>query len=184
MHPEMKAARITSVLFFLLIVVNGLAQKYTAEKSFIKFYSDAAIEDITAENTKVSTIFNSATGDLVFSVPMKEFQFEKSLMQEHFNEKYVESEKFPKATFQGKLSGYDMNKSGAQDARAIGKLTIHGVTREIDVPGTFAVEGKKLTMKSKFMVKVADYEITIPTLVFQNIAEQVEVTIDFTYKPM
>jgi hypothetical protein len=161
-----------------------VAQKYTAEKAFISFFSDAAIEDITAENTKVSTIFNSETGDIVYSVPMKDFKFAKSLMEEHFNEKYIESEKFPKATFQGKLVGYDLKKSGPQEARAQGKLTIHGVTHDIDVPGTFEVNGKKITMKSKFMVKVADYEITIPQLLFQNIAEQVEVTIDFTYKPM
>ena len=170
-----------------LLVLAGhctVAQKYTADKAFISFFSDAAIEDITAENTKVSTIFNSATGDIVYSVPMKDFKFAKSLMQEHFNEKYIESEKFPKATFQGKLVGFEMSKSGPQEARAQGKLTIHGVTKDIDVPGTFEVSGKKVTMKSKFMVKVADYNIEIPQLLFQNIAEQVEVTIDFAYKPM
>jgi hypothetical protein len=172
-------------LTMLLMTANAVvAQKYSAEKAFISFFSDAAIEDITAENIKASTIFNSATGDLVFSVPIKDFRFAKSLMQEHFNEKYMESEKFPKSTFQGKLVGYDMKKGGPQDVRAQGKLTIHGVTREIDVPGTFSVDGRKLTMKSRFMVKVADYEITIPQLLFQNIAEQVEVTIDFVYKPM
>jgi hypothetical protein len=174
-------------ILFTLTVLAGqatVAQKYTADKAFVSFFSDAAIEDITAENSKTSTIFNSATGDIVFSVPIKDFKFAKSLMQEHFNEKYMESEKYPKATFQGKLTGYDMKKSGVQDARAQGKLTVHGVTRDIDVPGTFEVTGKKVNMKSKFMVKVADYNITIPQLLFQNIAEQVEVTIDFTYKPM
>lgn len=171
----------------LLFVITGqfcIAQKYTAEKAFVSFFSDAAIEDITAENTKVSTIFNSETGDIVYSVPIKDFKFAKSLMQEHFNEKYMESEKYPKATFQGKLVGYDMKKNGPQDVRAQGKLTIHGVTHDIDVPGTFEVNGKKINMKSRFMVKVADYNITIPQLLFQNIAEQVEVTNDFTYKPM
>ena len=144
----MEFARTFLIVASFLWTVNCVAQKYTAEAAFISFFSDATIEDITAQNKKASTIFISATGDLVFSVPMKEFQFEKSLMQEHFNEKYVESEKYPRATFQGKLEGYDMTKSGAQDARAKGKLTIHGVTNEIDVPGTFTVEGKKLIMKS------------------------------------
>ena len=181
----MKRVRFSFTFTVLLLAAQAaMAQKYSADKAFISFFSDAAIEDITAENTKASTIFNSATGDLVFSVPIKDFRFAKSLMQEHFNEKYMESEKYPKSTFQGKLVGYDLKKGGPQDVRAQGKLTIHGVTKEIDVPGTFAVEGKKLTMKSKFMVKVADYEITIPQLLFQNIAEQVEVTIDFVYKPM
>jgi hypothetical protein len=177
---------IKHVLFGLLVLLGHctVAQKYTADKAFISFFSDAAIEDITAENTKVATIFNAATGDIVYSVPIKDFKFAKSLMQEHFNEKYMESEKFPKATFQGKLIGFDMGKGGPQEARAQGKLTIHGVTKDIDVPGTFEVAGKKVNMKSKFMVKVADYNITIPQLLFQNIAEQVEVTVDFTYKPM
>jgi hypothetical protein len=179
-----RASLFFCVLMLVIASEPALAQKYSAEKAFISFFSDAAIEDITADNTKASTIFNAETGDLVFSVPIKDFRFAKSLMQEHFNEKYMESEKFPKSTFQGKLVGYDLKKAGPQDVHAQGKLTIHGVTKDIDVPGTFAVEGKKLTMKSKFMVKVADYEITIPQLLFQNIAEQVEVTIDFVYKPM
>jgi len=176
---------ICTLIAALLLSANiCVAQKYSAEKAFISFFSDASIEDITAENTKVSTIFNSATGDIVYSVPIKDFKFAKALMEEHFNEKYMESEKFPKATFQGKLVGFDMAKGGSQEVRAQGKLTVHGVTRDIDVPGTIEVSGKKLIMKSKFMVKVADYEITIPQLLFQNIAEQVEVTVDFVYKPM
>lgn len=175
---------------YLLVFVAALsafavsAQKYTAEKSYVKFYSHAVLEDITAENTKASTIFNSETGDIVFSIPMKEFKFAKSLMQEHFNEKYVESEKFPKATFQGKIIGYDPKAGGTQQVKAQGKMTIHGVTNEIDVPGTIEASGKNLVMKAKFMIKVADYKIEIPTLVFQNIAEEVEVTVDFTYKTM
>ena len=175
-----------SILIPALVLAGNycVAQKYSAEKAFVSFFSDAVIEDITAENTKVSTIFNSTTGDIVYSVPIKDFKFAKSLMEEHFNEKYMESEKFPKATFQGKVVGFDMSKGGSQEVRAQGKLTVHGVTHDIDVPGTFEVTGKKIVMKSKFMVKVADYEITIPQLMFQNIAEQVEVTIDFMYKPM
>jgi hypothetical protein len=173
----------------LLIIVcaatTGFAQrKYTAEKTFVSFYSHAPLEDIKAENTKSSAIFNADNGEIAFSVPMKDFKFKKSLMQQHFNEKYVESEKYPKATFQGKIIGFKADATGTQQVKAQGKLTIHGVTKDIDVPGTVEVQGKKLQMKSKFMVKVADYEITIPSLVFQNIAEEVEVTLDFTFKPM
>src|SRR5262249_222529 len=118
------------------------------------------------------------------SVPMKEFKFAKSLMQQHFNEKYVESEKFPKSTFQGKIVGYKEGGGSTQQVNAQGKLTIHGVTKDIDVPGTIEVQGNKLIMKSKFNVKGADYDIGIPQVVFQNIAEEVEVTLDFTFKPM
>lgn len=174
------------VLLFVAtaISVAAYSQKYMAEKSTVVFFSDALLEDITAENKKSTSIFNADNGDIAFSIPMKEFRFKKSLMQEHFNEKYVESEQFPKSTFAGKIVGFKPNASGAQQVQAQGKLTIHGVTKDIDVPGTIEVQGKKLLMKSKFMVKVADYDIKIPQMVFQNIAEEVEVTLDFTYKPM
>jgi hypothetical protein len=173
----------------LLVLLSGFSasaftQKYISEKSFVSFYSHALMEDIKAENKKATSLFNSETGDIAFSITMKDFKFPKSLMQQHFNEKYVESEKFPKGTFQGKVTGFKPGVDGTQQVNAQGKLTIHGVTRDIDVPGTIDVQGKKLQMKSKFMVKVADYGIAIPQLVFQNIAEEVEVTVDFSYKPM
>jgi polyisoprenoid-binding protein YceI len=174
----------------LLIVVAILfslttnAQKFSAEKAYIKFFSDAAIEDITAENSKASSIFNEATGDVVFSVPIKEFEFEKSLMKEHFNEKYMESEQFPKAIFQGKISGYQPSTAGQQKATADGKLTIHGVTQDVQIAGTIENANGSLKMKAKFIIKLADYKIKIPQLLWKNIAEAVEVTVEFNYKPL
>ncbi len=165
------------------VSVSTQAQKYSTEKTFVSFYSHATIEDITAENTKVAGAFNSATGDIAFSIPIKEFQFAKSLMQEHFNEKYMDTEKFPKSTFQGKVTGYDANASGVQNVKSNGKLTIHGETKEVEIPGTIEKQGDKLLMKSKFIVKLEDYKIAIPQLMWQNIAEQVEVTLDFSLKP-
>jgi len=170
------------ILFFLLPVAAA-GQKFNVEKSMITFFSDAAIEDISAKNEKTNSIFNSETGEIAFSIPIKEFKFEKSLMQEHFNEKYMDSEKYPKSTFQGKLTGFDAKKTGSQDCRAQGKLFIHGITKDIDVPGTLEMTGGKVLMKSKFIVKLQDYEIAIPKLLWQNIAEQVEVSIDFIFKP-
>jgi len=175
-------------VFFITvgIVVAFLshAQKFTADKTYIKFFSDAAIEDITAENSKSSSIFNEATGDIVFSIPNKEFEFEKSLMKQHFNEKYMETEQFPKSTFQGKISGYQSAALGEQKATAIGKMTIHGVTQDVQIPGTMIMTDGVLTMKAKFMVKLADYKIKIPQLLWKNIAEEVEVTVEFNYKPL
>jgi polyisoprenoid-binding protein YceI len=174
---------IVLVLGFGCLNLTASAQKFTTEKTFVSFFSHAAIEDIKAENTKTAGVFNSATGDIAFSVPIKEYEFEKSLMKEHFNEKYLETEKYPKSTFQGKVSGYDANATGTQNVTSKGKLTIHGVTQEVEIPGTIEKEGDKLLMKSKFIVKLADYKIAIPQLLWQNIAEQVEVTADFTFKP-
>jgi len=176
--------KISWLTFTFSILVSSLhAQKYVAEKSFAAFFSDAVIEDITATNTKGTSIFNSSTGDVAFSIPIRDFEFAKSLMKQHFNEKYMETEKFPKSTFQGKIIGFDATAIEEQPVNAIGKLTIHGVTKQIEVPGTIQKQGDKLYMKSKFMVKLNDYKIEIPQLLWQNIAEQVEVTIEFTFKP-
>jgi polyisoprenoid-binding protein YceI len=171
------------VVMLVTLGSPAFAQKYAVEKSFISFYSHATIEDITAENKKSSSIFNASTGDIVFSIPISEFQFAKSLMQEHFNEKYMESDKYPKSTFQGKIAGFDPAASGPQQLKATGKLSIHGVTKEVEIPGTLEKKNDKLLLKSKFIVKLADYKIEIPQLLWQNIAEQVDVTAEFEYKP-
>jgi hypothetical protein len=175
--------QITLTIVVSLITVSSWGQKYVTEKSFVSFFSDAAIEDITADNKEASGIFNSATNDIAFSIPIKDFEFAKSLMKEHFNEKYMETEKYPKSTYQGKVSGYDANATGVQNVKSTGKLTIHGVTKDVEIPGTIEKQGDKLVMKSKFIVKLEDYNIAIPQLLWQNIAEQVEVTADFTFKP-
>ena len=171
------------IFLFGCITFETEGQKYSTEKTFVSFFSDAAIEDITAENTKTVGAFNAATGDIAFSVPIKEYEFEKSLMKEHFNEKYMDTEKFPKSTFQGKVTGYNPDASGIQNVTSKGKLTIHGETQEVEIPGTIEKQGDRLIMKSKFIVKLEDYKIAIPQLLWQNIAEQVEVTVDFTFKP-
>lgn len=172
-------------LFLGLIIVPGFsfAQKFAVAEGFISFYSSAPLEDIKAENRKISSLFNGTTGDIAFSIPINQFQFEKKLMQEHFNEKYMESDKYPRSTFSGKISGYDPSVSSSQQVTAKGKLTIHGITRDVEIPGTIEGGNGMLVMKAKFMVRLEDYGIKIPKLMWQNIAEQVEVTVDLTYKP-
>ena len=169
------------VLFFCHL---GHAQKFTVEKSNVTFFSKATVEDIRADNTKLASIFNTSTGEVAFSIPIKDFEFEKALMKEHFNEKYLETEKYPKATFQGKFSGYSIDAAGVQSVTAQGKLTIHGVTKEVTIEGTLENAVGKINAKSKFNVKLEEFKIKIPQLLWQNIAEQVEVSIDITYKPL
>lgn len=165
------------------LATEVMSQKYVVDKSNVVFFSDAAIEDITANNKKSSGIFSIETSEIVFSIPITEFQFAKSLMQEHFNEKYMESDKFPKSTFKGKVTGFDPKGADTQQATATGQLFIHGVTQDVTIPGTIQKVKDKLQFKTKFIVKLADYKIEIPQLLWQNIAEQVEVTADFTFKP-
>ena len=170
------------VLAGSLLSLGGYAQKYMTKTGFIRFYSETPIETIQADNKQVNAALDSQTGDLVFKVLMKSFLFEKALMQEHFNENYVESDKFPNATFQGKvtnLSQIDFGNEGTYEANIEGDLTIHGVTQKISEKGTFVVKGgDKVHGTSKFLVKPADYQIKIPGAVVKNIAETIEVTVD------
>ncbi len=172
------------VVTLLLLPMALLGQKFTVDQSKVTFFSDAALEDIYAENTKTASLYNLDTQDIVFSIPIKEFAFDKGLMKEHFNEKYLESEKFPKSVFQGKIENFDPAKAGIQNVMARGKLTIHGVTKEVTVPGTIERLGDRLSIKSKFVVKLEDYNVERPKLLWQKIAEEVEVSVDLQYKPV
>ena len=167
---------------FLLITTYSYSQRYIIESGSIAFFSKATIEDIKSENKKVSSIFNISSGSVAFSMPIREFHFDKQLMQEHFNDKYMESDKFPSSTFAGVVTGYVTTSTSDQQVRAKGKLTIHGVTREVDVPGTFQFTNGQVILKSSFKIKLDDYNIKIPKLLWQNIAEQVDVMVNFTYK--
>ncbi len=159
------------------------SQKFTLEKSTVSFYSDAPMEAIKAENIKSAGLLNLTTGDIVFSIPIEEFEFEKDLMKKHFNEKYLETEKYPKATFQGKIIGFKTDVSGEQETSAKGKLTMHGVTKEIEVKGTIDLTNNKPRIKANFKIQIADYNIKIPKLLWKNIAEEVDVKVEFNYKP-
>ncbi len=175
--------KIIFICLCLWVPVVAQAQKYISEKSSITFFSKATVEDIAAKNEKSMAMLDAGTGDIAFSVPIAEFQFEKSLMKEHFNEKYLESEKFPKATFQGKLTGFSLSATGPQATQAKGQLNIHGVARDADITGTSEVRDGRIVLAAKFIVRLEDHNVKIPQLLWKNIAESVEVTIDFTLKP-
>lgn len=177
----------TKLLVLLLVffsIRSDAQQRFFAEKAVVSFFSDGVVEDISATNEKVTSIFDAVDGEVAYLMSTKDFQFPNKLMQVHFNEKYMESEKFPKSSFQGKISGFNISSTGKQEVKATGKLTIHGVTKTVEVPGTVEVNGNRLTVKSKFLVKLVDYNIKVPQIVWQNIAQQVEVTIDFVYRPL
>jgi hypothetical protein len=173
------------LLIWIITWLPGMAQqRFFAEKSTVTFFSDGVIEDIAATNMKVTSIFDVTKGDIAYLLSIKDFQFENKLMQVHFNEKYMESEKFPKSSFQGKVSGFNISVPGEQQVKAVGKLTIHGVTKDVELPGTAEVKGNQIFVKAKFMVKLKDYKITVPQIVWQNIAQQIEVKVDFVYRPL
>jgi polyisoprenoid-binding protein YceI len=157
------------------------AQKYITKNGYIKFFSDAPLEKIEAHNRQVNAALDATTGDFVFKVLMKSFEFEKALMQEHFNENYVESDKYPNATFLGKITnikGIAFEKDGVYPATVDGKLTIHGVTKPVSVKGTFEVKQGKVRGKATFQILLADYSISIPGAVVNNISKSVEISVD------
>jgi polyisoprenoid-binding protein YceI len=176
----MKHLLLTAIL--LLLHFHALySQRYTVKEGVVDFFSHAPLEDISAENKNIQSLFNVETGEIAFRIRISDFRFSKKLMQEHFNEKYMESDKYPYATFSGSLGGFNANASGEQQVTATGKLTIHGVTHDVSTPGTVRRNGEYYQMDSSFMVRLEDYGIAIPQLLWQNIAEEVKVTIRLTY---
>jgi hypothetical protein len=167
----------------LMTTFSVSAQKFITKTGFIKFYSDSPLEKIEAQNHQVNSALDLSSGGFVFKVLLKSFEFEKALMQEHFNENYVESDKYPTATFVGKVTNIkDVNaaKDGVYTSDVEGKLTLHGITRDVKEKGTLEVKQGKIIGKSKFNILIADYNITIPGNVGNNISKTIEVTVDVT----
>jgi len=173
------------ILFCSLISFNLFGQKYRLDESLVTFYSSAPIEDISAVSKESSGLIDLSTNQVAFIVPINKFKFDKKLMQEHFNEKYMESEVYSQATFQGALVGFDSNSYDQQAVSATGKLTIHGISKNVNLPGTIqANPDLSLRISSMFTVKLEDHQIKIPQLLWQNIAEEIEVKIEFTFQPV
>jgi polyisoprenoid-binding protein YceI len=184
MRIEVFAAAL--LLSWLTSLPAWAQSKFLTRTGSITFFSATPIEDIQAVNQQVGAAVDVASGQVAFTVPMKSFKFPKSLMQEHFNENYVESEKYPKATFSGKLLNWtaaSLTPSGSQAVQVEGDLTIHGVTKRVKVPGTLEKQGNRLVVKSKFTVAPADYNIEIPLLVRNQIAKSVDVTVNLACEP-
>jgi YceI-like protein len=174
--------KILGTILISLFLVSGLiAQRYVTKTGHIMFYSDTPMETIEAHNHQVNSALDIKSGDFVFKVLMKGFEFEKALMQEHFNENYVESHKFPNATFVGmiaNLKDIDFSKDGDYNAVVEGELLIHGVKNKLKEEGVITVKGKRVEGKAKFAIFLNDYKIKIPSAVTENIAEEIELRID------
>lgn len=150
----------------------------------VSFFSKAPLEDIEAQNGAASSLVNTASNDIAVRIPINKFDFPNDLMQEHFNEDFMESDKYPQATFKGKINeAIDWSKAGTYNVTATGVLTIHGVDQQRTLSGKLQVAEKSLRLESNFSVKLADHKIKIPTLLFQKISEQIEVKCLFEYGP-
>jgi len=162
-------------------------EKYITKDGQINFYSHTPIEDIAAVNHEAACIIDAVTGEIFASVRMTAFHFEKALMEEHFNENYVESEKYPRAVFKGKILNHDAvnyKSKGNYPVNVEGEMTIHGETRKVVTDGTIEVSAEDIIAKTKFLLNPEDYEIKIPKVVRNNIAKKLEITVEFNLKPL
>lgn len=175
------------VLLLFAIGLAGLSANaqdlLICKNAAVSFYSSTVLEDIEAKSITGTSAINPKTGEMLFKVSNTSFRFPKKLMQEHFNENYMESEKFPFSEFKGKITGpYDVTKNGTYKVIVSGNLNIHGVSKSYSGPAELTVSDSGIAAKASFKVKIADHDIKIPSLVFKNIAEFVDVTIQAFYK--
>jgi polyisoprenoid-binding protein YceI len=177
---------INSIVLFVVSVTVYAQTIYMTRTGQVSFFSATPMENIEAVNNEVSSMLNPVSGEVVFAVLVKSFRFEKALMEEHFNENYMESDKLPKSTFQGKiinLDEIDFVKDGSYLAKVEGDLVIHGVKQHVISSGTITVSNRKILLHAIFSVKPADYKIGIPSLVADKIAKEIEVKINCQYTP-
>ena len=161
--------------------------KFYTKTGTISFFSRTDLEDIDAHNRSVTCVLDTKTGNVQFSVLMKGFEFKKALMQEHFNEDYIESDKYPRAEFKGQIvnnSSVDYTKEGVQQVRVKGPLTIHGQTNELETDGTVSVKDGKIMIASEFPVAIADYKISVAAFAKKKVAKTISVRVSCTLEPL
>ena len=176
--------------FFLLMLLVGInvttttaQSKYFTRTGTVIFDAEGKLDDveeIKAKNTVATCVLDAASGQMEWAVSMNKFDFASSLMQKHFNENYVESEKYPKSTFKGKineLSKVNFSKDGTYPVTVTGNMFLHGVTKEVTAKGVVTVEKGKILVSSSIELMLKDYKIDIPTVVFVKIAESAKVSI-------
>ncbi|MBU8892986.1 MAG: YceI family protein [Bacteroidales bacterium] len=174
------------ILSLALLCVTAFSQNvYFTKGGNIDFLSKTPVENIEAVNNQVVSFLKTETGDLNFGVLIKSFKFKNALMEEHFNENYMESDKFPKATFKGQITNLDdidIGNQGIYTANITGNLTIHNVTNEEETTAQIEVKAENIVAISTIIIKPEDYNIEIPDIVKEKIAKIITVNINIVYE--
>ena len=172
------------ILFIIFMTPLIAKDIYFTRSGAISFFSSTPIEDIKANNEQATCVLDMETGSVSFRIPIRGFIFKNSLMQEHFNENYLESDKFPYASFKGQVNDWgEINLSkDYQSIEIKGMMNIHGVSQKITEVGRISLRDGRVIGNSIFKIKVADYGIEIPKLVRENIAKVMEINIDLDLK--
>ncbi|SMO35256.1 YceI family protein [Solitalea koreensis] len=160
----------------IIMSIQCYAQMYTSNATMVSFYSKTPMEDIEAINSTAATLLNTANDSIYVRMKNTAFKFKSALMQEHFNENYMESSKYPLSTFRGKINEQiDFSKNGSYVVSATGKMIVHGVEQLKTITGTINIKEGKISINSSFKVKPPEFNIEIPSLVFTKIAEEITV---------
>lgn len=179
-----------NVIVMALVLTASLSfaqDKFYTKTGKISFLSKAPLEEIEGKNKTVTAVVDSKTGAIQFAIQMKGFEFEKQLMQQHFNENYVESDKYPKSEFKGTITNnaaINYKKDGTYNTKVKGQLTIHGVTKDVETTGTFKINGGKIDASSTFNVLISDYNIKIPSIVKEKVSDTIKITVDCSLDPL
>lgn len=176
-------------LFTLALIFDTISAqtKYFTKEGKVNFLSKTSMEKIEGFNTKATSVIDLTTSAIEWGVLIKAFKFEKALMQEHFNENYMESAKYPKAIFKGKITNIgavNFAKDGEYTATISGNLEMHGVTKPVTTKAKFVVKAGKIIGTSTIKVLLSDYNIVIPSVVKDNIAKEVDITIEANYESL
>ena len=177
--------RIAFLIIASLLLTAGFSQKFYTKTGKISFYSRASIENIEAHNRSATCVLDTKTGDIQFAVQVKGFEFIKALMQEHFNEDYLESDKYPKAEFKGQiLNNSEINyiQDGVYSAKVRGKLTVHGETRDVETTGKLNLKGGKILTEAEFKLLLPDYKIKNDKL--NNISNNIKISVNCSLEPL
>ena len=161
------------VIIYFIFSLFAIKQetRYVIENSTIEFYSYALLEDIQAVNTESVGAIDVESREFIIKIPVSAFEFPNKLMQKHFNDSYLETDKYPECIFKGTID----------EDIASGEITLHGVTKEIQIPALITEEGDKIKINTEFKIVLKDHKIKIPRLLFQNIAEEIEVKVSSTF---
>lgn len=171
------------LIVFVASAIKTEAQIYMTSAAKVQFFSETPLENIVATNTTVSTLINTTTDSILVRIKNTAFTFKNGLMQDHFNENYMETTKYPYDSFRGHITpGIDYSKDNVYNVSATGALNIHGVDKPAVIKGTLTVKDGTIHLEAKFVVRTADFNIEIPKLVFEKIAEQIQVSMAADYK--
>ena len=171
------------LLCLLLTTLASGQERFLTKTGTISFFSKLPLENIQAENSQVLSIVDATSGQMAIAILMQSFLFEKALMQEHFNENYVESDKYPKATFKGNIIDFKSIGVVEKKVQVVGTLEIHNESIEITIDALATKTADTLVMTGAFYINLSDFAVDIPSIVRNKIAQKIKISFLFNHKP-